>query len=109
MTSLSYTSKTIDDLRVELQAALYPDPDDPAAMSVESLQRFVYVSLSQCIGPHLTRAVKEKYLVLKTISQVLHWLESDMFTAPLSEHVFVNAWSDIFNTLFAQSGLRGIP
>ncbi|CAO3565378.1 unnamed protein product [Mortierella alpina] len=109
MASLSYTSKTVDDLRAELQAALYPDPDDPAAMSVESLQRFVYVSLSQCVGPHPTRAAREKYIVLKIVSQVLHWLENDIFTAPLSEHVFVSAWSDIFNTLFARSGLRSIP
>ncbi|KAI7823572.1 hypothetical protein BC939DRAFT_160279 [Gamsiella multidivaricata] len=78
-------------------------------MSVESLQRFVYESLLQCLGPHPTRAAKEKYLVLKIVSQVLHWLENDIFAAPLSEHVFVSAWSDVLNTLFAQSGLRGIP
>ncbi|KAF9116217.1 hypothetical protein BGX30_006001, partial [Mortierella sp. GBA39] len=109
MACLSYRSKTIDGLRADMQEALYPDPDDPAAMSVESLQRFVYQSLLQCVGPHSTRAAKEKYLVLKIVSQVLHWLENDIFTAPLSEHVFVSAWSDVLNTLFAQSGLRGIP
>ncbi|KAF9899454.1 hypothetical protein EC991_008861, partial [Linnemannia zychae] len=109
MECLSYTSTTVDGLRAELQAALYPDPDDPAAMSIESLQKFVYGSLLQCVGPRLARASKEKYLILKIVSQVLHWLENDIFTAPLSEHVFVSAWSDILNTLFAQSGLLGIP
>ncbi|KAF8928675.1 hypothetical protein BGZ47_001485, partial [Haplosporangium gracile] len=105
----SVLSKTVDDLRADLQAALYPDPDDPAVMSIESLQKFAYESLLQCVDPRLTRASKEKYLVLKIVSQVLHWLENDNFAAPLSEHVFVSAWSDILNTLFAQSGLRGIP
>ncbi|KAG9063257.1 hypothetical protein KI688_004861 [Linnemannia hyalina] len=105
----SVLSKTLDDLRANMQAALYPDPDDPAAMSVESLQRFVYESLLQSIDPRPTRAAKEKYLALKIVSQVLHWLENDNFTSPVSEHVFVSAWSDILNTLFAQSGLRGIP
>ncbi|KAG0247550.1 hypothetical protein BG011_001316 [Mortierella polycephala] len=109
MSCLLYRSKTIDDLRTDLQKALYPDPDDPAAMSVESLQRFVYESLLQCLGPQHTRAAKEKYLMLKIISQVLHWLENDIFATPSSEHVFVNVWSDIMNTLFAQSGLRGVP
>ncbi|KAG0363215.1 hypothetical protein BG005_002364 [Podila minutissima] len=109
MACLSYRSKAIDDLRADMLAALYPDPDDSAAMSVESLQMFVYESLIQCIGPRPTRAAKEKYLVLKIVSQVLHWLENDNFASPLSEHVFVSAWSDIVNTLFAQSGLRGIP
>ncbi|KAF9316926.1 hypothetical protein BG003_001414 [Podila horticola] len=109
MACLSYQSKTIHDLRTDLQKALYPDSDDPSAMSVESLQRFVYKSLLQCLGPHRTRAVKEKYLVLKIVSQVLHWLENDIFAAPLSKHVFVSTWSDVLNTLFAQSGLRGIP
>ncbi|KAG0275874.1 hypothetical protein BGZ95_008271 [Linnemannia exigua] len=109
MACLSYRSKVIDDLRADLQKALYPDPDDPAAMSVESLRRFVYESLSQCLGPHTTRAAKEKYLVLRIVSQVLHWLENDIFSAPLSEHVYVSAWSDVLNTLLAQSGLRGIP
>ncbi|KAF9374257.1 hypothetical protein CPC16_001399, partial [Podila verticillata] len=109
MACLSYHSNTIDDLRADLQEALYPDPDDPAAMSVESLQRFVYESLLQCLGPHPTRAAKEKYLILKIVSQVLHWLENDIFAVPLSEHVSVSAWSDVLNMLFAQSGLCGIP
>ncbi|KAF9949494.1 hypothetical protein BGZ72_008748 [Mortierella alpina] len=78
-------------------------------MSAESFQRLVYESLPQCIGSRPMRAAKEKYLVLKIVSQVLYWLENDIFAAPLSEHVFVSAWSDILNTLFAQSGLRGIP
>ncbi|KAF9944520.1 hypothetical protein BGZ65_011925, partial [Modicella reniformis] len=106
---LTYSSKSVDDLRADLQAALYPDPDDPAAMSVESLQKFVYESLSQCLGPHTTRAAREKYIVLKIVSQILHWLENVTFAAPLSEHVVVSAWSDVLNTLFAHSGLRGIP
>ncbi|KAG0346084.1 hypothetical protein BG005_000945 [Podila minutissima] len=78
-------------------------------MSVESLQIFVCESLLQCLGPHPTRAAKEKYLVLKIVSQVLHWLENDIFAMSLLEHVFVTAWSDVLNMLFAQSGLRGIP
>ncbi|KAK3807706.1 MAG: hypothetical protein J3Q66DRAFT_83286 [Benniella sp.] len=75
---LAYESKTVDELRADLQAALYPDPEDPAAMSVESLQKFVYESLSKCVGPRGTRAAREKYLVLKIVSQVLHWLENDV-------------------------------
>ncbi|KAF9909846.1 hypothetical protein BX616_011034 [Lobosporangium transversale] len=55
------------------------------------------------------RTAKEKYLALKIVSQALHWLENDVFTAPLPGHVFVRAWSDVFNTLFAHSGLGGIP
>ncbi|KAG9072962.1 hypothetical protein KI688_000743 [Linnemannia hyalina] len=109
MACLSYHSKTIEDLSADPQKSLYPDPDDPASMSVESLQRFVYESLLQCLGLHPTRAAKEKYLVLKIVSQLLHWLETDIFAAPLSEQVFVSAWSDVLNTLFAHSGLRGIP
>lgn len=72
MACLSHHSKNIDDLRADLQKALYPDPDNPAAMSVESLQRFFFESLLQCLGLHLTRPSKEKYLVLKNVAQVLH-------------------------------------
>lgn len=106
MAFLSYKSKAIDDLCADMLAALYPDPDDPATMSVEYLQRFVYESLLQCMSPRSTGTSKEKYLALKIFSQVLHWLETDSFDLPFSKHIFVNAWSSVLNTLFTQSGLR---
>ncbi|KAI8356254.1 hypothetical protein B0O80DRAFT_527913 [Mortierella sp. GBAus27b] len=106
LTCLAYESKTVDELRADLQTALYPDPEDPAAMSVESLQKFVYESLSKCVGPRSTRAAREKYLVLQIVSQVLHWLENDVFAAPSSEHVFVSTWSDVFNTVLGLAQVR---
>ncbi|KAG0334388.1 hypothetical protein BG000_008377 [Podila horticola] len=109
MPCLSYTSPVIDKLRDDLLSALYPDPDDPAAICVESLQSKVFQCLSQCTDPRPTRAEKEKYAVLKILSQILIWLENDKFAQPASEHVFVSVWSDVLNTLFCRSGLRSIP
>ncbi|KAG0340749.1 hypothetical protein BG004_006287 [Podila humilis] len=87
--SLSYTSAVIAELLSSHLNAIYPYPDDPAAMCVESLQTKVVKYLSKCAYPHRYRAEKEKYIVLNILFLILIWLENDKFAEPTSKHVFV--------------------
>ncbi|KAF9350455.1 ATP-dependent DNA helicase sgs1 [Mortierella sp. AD094] len=103
------SSKILSESKMPLPILHLPNPEDPAGMCVESLQSKVFQCLSQYKHHQQTRAQKDKYVVLKILSQILIWLENDKFAQPTSEHVFVSAWSDILNTLFCKSGLRGIP
>lgn len=106
---MTYDSQSIRVLSNDLLKALYPSEDDPSSMSIENLQRTVYSLLAESSSPRPTRDDKERFLVLKILCQLLFWIEHDIFTKPVSEHVFVSVWSQILNTLFHGGGLRAIP
>lgn len=106
---MAYKSQKIEILLSELLCALYPDEDDPTAMSMENLQEVVYSLLSKSSSPRLTKDDKERYIVLKILCLLLLWLEHDIFAKPVSEHVFVSVWSQILNTMLYGGGLRVIP
>ncbi|KAG0227091.1 hypothetical protein BGW41_003981 [Actinomortierella wolfii] len=75
-----------------------------------SLQSFVYTKLAEDTTKwKRAKEDQEKYVVLKLMNQILLWLEHSQFERPVSEHVYVSAWSSIFNTLLASGGLRVIP
>ncbi|KAF9579219.1 hypothetical protein BGW38_004608 [Lunasporangiospora selenospora] len=101
---------TIARLVTELLSALYPDEDLPHEPSMSSLQSLVYSKLvTESTKTRRTKEDQEIYVFLKIICQILMWLEHGLFVRPTSEHVYVSAWSSIFNTLFAGGGLRVIP
>ncbi|KAG0039027.1 hypothetical protein BGZ83_002922, partial [Gryganskiella cystojenkinii] len=99
---MAYESQKIGILLSELSHALYPDEDDPTALSMENLQGVVYSVLSKSASPRLTKDDKERYMVLKIVCRLLLWLEHDIFAKPVSEHVFGSVWSQILNTMFGE-------
>ncbi|KAG0053383.1 hypothetical protein BGZ83_001217 [Gryganskiella cystojenkinii] len=105
---MAYESRNIGILLNDLLDALYPDEDDPTAMSMENLQGVVYSLLSKSTSPRQTKDDKERYTVLKIMCQLLLCLEHDIFAKPVSEHVFVSVWSQILNTMLHGGGLRVI-
>ncbi|KAF9081773.1 hypothetical protein BGX27_004776, partial [Mortierella sp. AM989] len=86
-TCMAYESQKIGILLSELLCALYPDEDDPTAMSMDNLQEVVYLLLSKSSSPRRTKDDEERYMVLKILCQLLLWLEHDIFAKPVSEHV----------------------
>ncbi|KAF9925649.1 hypothetical protein BGZ65_007638 [Modicella reniformis] len=108
--SMMYGSIPGDHPAYDLVNALYPDGDAAFAMSMPNLQNFVYTKLAEDTTKwRRTKDDQEQYIVLKLMSQILLWLEHSHFERPVSEHVYVSAWSSIFNTLLASDGLRVIP
>ncbi|KAF9577110.1 hypothetical protein BGW38_007887, partial [Lunasporangiospora selenospora] len=43
------------------------------------------------------------------MNQIILWIELGMFVSPTSEHVYVTAWSLIFNILLVDTNTRAIP
>ncbi|KAF9154471.1 hypothetical protein BGX21_004714, partial [Mortierella sp. AD011] len=108
--ALQYESQTIRTLQEELLAALYPDAEEPGSMDVSNLRRTVYLHLAEAEqGPRKSKDDKERYAVLQILTLILIWLANRKFDKPSPEHVFVSAWSDIFNALFQGANLRVIP
>ncbi|KAI1288619.1 hypothetical protein EDD11_009887 [Mortierella claussenii] len=108
--ALQYESQTIRTLQEELLAALYPDAEDPGSMDVSNLRRTVYLRLAEAEQePRKSKGVKERYAVLQILTLILLWLANRKFDKPSPEHVFVSAWSDVFNALFQGANLRVIP
>jgi hypothetical protein len=104
-----YRSNAITQLTTDLVNALYPN-GAVFAISMPSLQSFVYIMLAEDTTKwRRTKDDQEQYVVLKLMGQILLWLEHSHFERPVSEHVYVSAWSSIFNTLLASDGLRVIP
>ncbi|KAG0010099.1 hypothetical protein BGZ80_001787, partial [Entomortierella chlamydospora] len=107
---MTYRSHAVTQLTTDFMNALYLDGDAAFAMSMPSLQSFVYTKPAvDTIKWRHTKDDQGKYVVLKMMSQILLWLEHSRFERPVSEHVYVSAWRSIFNTLFATGGLRVIP
>ncbi|KAF9201511.1 hypothetical protein BGZ49_008242 [Haplosporangium sp. Z 27] len=107
---MMYRPQAATQLTADFINALYPNEDGGFAMSIQGLQSFVYAKLAEDTAKwRRTRDDQERYVVLKLMNQILLWLEHSHFEHPVSEHVYVSAWSSIFNTLFASVGLRVIP
>jgi hypothetical protein len=103
-------SQAIAQLMTDFENALYPNEDVEFTMSMPSLQSFVYTKLAEDTTKwRRTKDDQEQNVVLKLMSQILMRLEHSHFERPVSEHVYVSAWSSIFNTLLASGGLRVIP
>ena len=49
------------------------------------------------------------YTTLQIVNQILLWIELGMFVPPTSEHVYVSAWSLLFNILLLDTNIRAIP
>ncbi|KAF9377628.1 hypothetical protein BGX21_003136 [Mortierella sp. AD011] len=109
-TCMTYKSDVVTQLIAEFMNSLYPDGDAAFAMSMPNLQSFIYRKLAEDTVKWMhTKDDHEQYVVLKMMNLILLWLEHSHFECPVSEHVYVSAWSSIFNTLFAAGGLRVIP
>ncbi|KAF9316352.1 hypothetical protein BG006_003607, partial [Podila minutissima] len=107
---MTYRSQAITQLMTDLVDALYPDGDATFDMSMPSLQSFVYTKLAEdTIKWRRTKDDQEQYVVLQLMNQLMLWLKHNHFEHPVSEHVYVSAWSSIFNTLLSSGGLRVIP
>ncbi|KAG0040473.1 hypothetical protein BGZ83_002531 [Gryganskiella cystojenkinii] len=48
-------------------------------------------------------------MILQIVNQITLWIELGMFVSPTSEHVYVSAWSMIFNILLLGTNIRAIP
>ncbi|KAF9097126.1 hypothetical protein BGX27_001001 [Mortierella sp. AM989] len=108
--ALQYESQTIRILQEELLAALYPDAEEPGSMDVSNLRRTVFLHLGEAEQkPRKCKADKEHYAVLQILTLILLWLSNRKFDKPSPEHVFVSAWSDVFNVLFHGANLKVIP
>src|SRR5688572_4291144 len=79
---MAYESPQIRVLSSDLLSALYPDEDDPSAISMDNLQKVVYSLLSESPTLRLSRNDKERHVVLKILCQLLLWLEHDTFAKP---------------------------
>ncbi|KAF9433148.1 hypothetical protein BGZ76_009827 [Entomortierella beljakovae] len=89
----------------KLLLALHPqiDRDRHCPPDFRQLKKMVWTLLLDT--PERT----ESYTTLQIVNQILHWIELGMFAPPTSEHVFVSAWSLLFNTLLLDTNIRAIP
>ncbi|KAG0229906.1 hypothetical protein BGW42_001307 [Actinomortierella wolfii] len=96
-------------LQKELLTALYPANTNfgiafhKRKPQFRSLKRQVWTLLSQ------SEEDTAKYTILQIVSQLLLWIELDLFASPTSEHVFVSSWSTLFNILLHDTPLRATP
>ncbi|KAG0232995.1 hypothetical protein BGW41_001654 [Actinomortierella wolfii] len=96
-------------LQKELLTALYPANTNfgiaihKRRPQFRSLKRQVWTLVSQ------SEEDTAKYTILQIVSQLLLWIELDLFASPTSEHVFVSSWSTLFNILLHDTPLRAIP
>ncbi|KAG9070416.1 hypothetical protein KI688_009753 [Linnemannia hyalina] len=109
---LSPRMSTVEALLSDLLSALCPGiKEDPyAEPSLLDLQLKVWELLSQFAK--LTVRDKEQKAVhaaLMTMSHICSLLAIGQLEPPTSEHVYVSAWTQIFNTLFHGSKVRAIP
>ncbi|KAF9579439.1 hypothetical protein BGW38_004295 [Lunasporangiospora selenospora] len=93
----------------DLLTTLYPAISNSSSTNnrrkpyFQSLKRRVWALLSQLEEESI------KYTTLQIVTQILLWIELDIFASPTSEHVFVSSWSTLFNILLHDTPLRAVP
>ncbi|KAG0045416.1 hypothetical protein BGZ83_009380 [Gryganskiella cystojenkinii] len=102
---------TVKDVLGDLLKALYPnlDKDQYSEPDFVNLHYKVSKMLSEAARSRNTQGEKAKYTTLLVVQQVILWIELKMFSSPTSEHVFVSAWTMLFNILLHDTIMRAIP
>ncbi|KAF9189011.1 hypothetical protein BGZ51_000187 [Haplosporangium sp. Z 767] len=110
--SLSQKLPAIEVLLSELLLALCPDlNEDPhAEATLVDLQAKIWELLGRSAKVNeKNKDQKAVRTVLVIMDHICTLLTTEQLVPPVSEHVFVSAWSHILNVLFQGSNVRAIP
>ncbi|KAG0247102.1 hypothetical protein BG011_002001, partial [Mortierella polycephala] len=110
--SLSQKLPAIEVLLSELLLALCPDlNEDPhAEATLVDLQAEIWELLGRSAKVNeRNKDQKAVRTVLVIMDHICTLLTTEQLVPPVSEHVFVSAWSHILNVLFQGSNVRAIP